>query len=284
MNPLVIDGMKGFGDNIYQRAFIKELVKSRDVYLATPYPELYEDLPVKFMAMQTPLRTQAKNLARQTRNYAIRPQAETINPSYNGTDLRQGSINDGMARKFGLMPKDYSLPSFQNVIKAKKPICVVRPATIRTEWNASARNPKPDYIFDAIERARNDYFIVSVADILPPYEIALNPIPYADLTLHQGELNVKQLLGLIQAAKLVIGGVGWIVPACISAKTPLFCILGGNGKFNAPEKITHSTMDLSKVYFAQPDNYCHCENMTHDCNKNITNLNGQIDEFIRNIQ
>jgi hypothetical protein len=284
LQPLIIDGMKGFGDNIYQRAFVREIVKTRNVYLSTPYPELYEDLGVKFINMQTPLRTQSKNIARQTRSYCARPKCEAINPSYNGHDLRTGSIIKGMSSKFGIKPKDYSLPSFENVIKTEKPICVVRPATIRSEWKASARNPNPDYIFDAIERARNDYFVVSVADISPPHEIALNPLPYADLSLNSGELDVKQLLGLIQAAKLVIGGVGWIVPACIATQTPLFCILGGNGKYNAPEKITDEAMDLRKVYFAKPDNYCHCENMTHNCDKNIINLNGQIDEFIRSIR
>jgi hypothetical protein len=279
--------MKGLGDNIYQRAFIKNLVKTNDVYLATPWPEIYEDLPVKFLAMQTPLRTQAKNLAKQDREYFIRPDAGAINPSYNGIGLKRVNIVQNMASKFGIQPTDFDLPHFDCPIdlkSIKKPICVVRPVTLRTEWLASARNPEPAYIFDVINRIKSHYFVVSVADILPPQEIALNPLPHADLTFHAGELNVKQLLGLIQAAKLVVGGVGWIVPACIATKTPLFCILGGNGMFNAPHKITDECMDLSRITFATPDKFCMCDRMQHKCNKTISNLSEQLNVFLGNNQ
>ncbi|MGV2896737.1 hypothetical protein ACNPPY_13175, partial [Achromobacter sp. AGC78] len=61
---MIVRGMKGLGDNIYKRAFVKKL--QGPVYLETPWPELYEDLPdVKFVRSETPLRTQSKNMARQ---------------------------------------------------------------------------------------------------------------------------------------------------------------------------------------------------------------------------
>ena len=60
---IAIRGMQGLGDNVYQRAFIKSLVKSKEVLLETPWPEIYEDLPnIKFIKPQTKLRTQKKSL------------------------------------------------------------------------------------------------------------------------------------------------------------------------------------------------------------------------------
>ena len=98
-------------------------------------------------------------------------------------------------------------------------------------------------------------------------------------------LATKELLGLIREADIVVGGVGFIVPACIAYGTRLFCILGGNGMYNAPEKITYHKMDLSRVYFARPDNFCPCASAQHQCDKRITDLKGKFDAFIgRNLQ
>lgn len=281
MKPLFIDGMKGLGDNIYQRPFIKALASEWDVHIASPWPELYDDLPVKFVQMVTPLRTQAKNLKRQQREWHPRPVgARVIQPHYGRIELKNAGIFSEMQQRFGIEPAEMDLPAFENVIEAPKPICVVRPATLRREWFSSARNPDPAYITRAIERIRVDYYVISVADLQGTEEYALDPLPEADLMLHAGELNVRNLLGLIQAADLVIGGVGWIVPACIAAKTPLFCILGGNGGYNAPEKITDSRMDLSRLGWARPNSYCYCTNMRHNCDKRINNFDEQFGDYL----
>ena len=57
--PLFIEGMLGLGDNIYQRAFVKQLPAG--TYIRTAWPELYEDLPVLPVRSFTTLRTQRKN-------------------------------------------------------------------------------------------------------------------------------------------------------------------------------------------------------------------------------
>jgi len=282
MKPLFIDGMRGLGDNIFQRAFVKTLTKSWDVYLATPWPELYEDLPVEFVYQPTILRTQAKNIKRQQRQWHDKPKAPTLQPHYRSTELAQGLFKS-MERKCGVEPSPMDLPAFTNIIEAPKPICVVRPATLRKEWFAGSRNPDPAYIARAVERIRDDFYVVSVADLKENEETALHPLPCADLTLHGGELDVRALLGLIQAASLVIGGVGWIVPACIAAQTPLFCILGGNGGANAPERITDSRMNLEKIGFAKPDSFCYCANMRHQCDKRISNFDQQFEAYLDRI-
>ena len=253
-----------------------------DVYLKTPFMEVYEGLPVKFVKQQSNLRTQAKNIARSSVKYHVLPaNTPTIQPRYTGNQLQTMSMIDGLRVAYHCDPSAFDLPKFKSKIKADKPICVVRPATIRSEWNAASRNPNPAYIAQVVEWLRETHYIVSVADLQDGAEYALSPLPYADLTLHRGELTTKELLGLIREADIVVGGVGFIVPVAIAYKTRLFCILGGNGAYNSIDKITHKCMDLSRVHFAVPDKQCMCSSAQHNCDKTITDLKGQFDGFIQ---
>jgi hypothetical protein len=282
LKPLLIETQHGLGDNIYHRAFVKAMTSMYEVYLKTPFTEVYEDLPVKFVKQQSNLRTQAKNIAKsECKFHELPPHCPTIQPRYTGSQLERMSMIEGLTATYHCAPKAFDLPKFKSKIKSDKPICVVRPVTLRKEWNAASRNPDPRHVYQVIEWLRKTHYIVSVADLEDGTEHALKPLPYADLTLHKGELTTKELLGLISEADIVVGGVGFVVPACIAYGTKLFCILGGNGAYNAPEKITHSSMDLSKIYFAKPDNYCGCNAAHHECDKRITNLKGMFDGFIQ---
>lgn len=252
-----------------------------DVYLKTPFMEVYEDLPVKFVRPESHLRTQAKNIERSKYKYHTLPEhTPTIRPFYRSEQLRYMNMIDSLGMAYNCKPSTFDLPNFKSKIKSDKPICVVRPATIRKEWNAASRNPDPYYIAKVIEFLKETHYIVSIADLDGDLEYALEPLPYADLRLHEGELTTKELLGLIKAADIVVGGVGFIVPACISYGTRLFCILGGNGMYNSPNKITSESMDLSNVYFARPDNFCNCDSAQHQCDKWITDIKGKFDGFI----
>jgi hypothetical protein len=87
-----------------------------------------------------------------------------------------------------------------------------------------------------------------------------------------GELDVLQLLALLATADVIVGGVGFIVPAAIAAKVKAFVLLGGQGGHNAPEKITDPRFDLTRIGFAFPDRFCRCSNMMHRCDKNNSQL------------
>lgn len=254
-----------------------------DVYLRTPFMEVYQGLNVKFVKPSSHLRTQAKNIERSTVKYhELPPNTPTVQTRYIGEHLRSMNMVDSLERSYHCKPSKFDLPKFKSCVKSDgRPICVVRPATIRKEWNAASRNPDPHYIAQVIEWLRETHYIVSVADIDGDAEYALDPLPYADLTLHEGELSTKELLGLIREADIIIGGVGFIVPACIAYGTRLFCILGGNGAHNHPSKLTHPSMDLSNVHFAKPDKFCMCNSAQHQCDKWITDLRGQFDGFIQ---
>jgi hypothetical protein len=74
---------------------------------------------------------------------------------------------------------------------------------------------------------------------------------------------------------VVIGGVGWIVPAGMALRSKTFVVLGGHGGHNAPEKVTDPRLDLSRIGFAMPEAFCQCTNMLHDCDKRIADPIGQ---------
>ncbi len=265
---MLIQGMRGLGDNIYQRAFIRTM--AREVWLDTPWPELYSDLPVHCVQPVTQLRTQAKNIRRHSRWKSAPAGLRAVKVAYG----KEGIV-PGMQRCFGVAPADFDLPDF-GPSPVEGPYVLVRPVTVREEWRADTRNPLPEYVAQAAaEMRRRGYRVVSVADLEPGKEWALAPLPPADLQFHAGELPVEQLLALLQGADAVIGGIGWIVPAVIAARVPAWIVCGGQGGFNHPELITHPSMDLSRITFALPDNFCRCTQKQHTCDKRIADYDAR---------
>ncbi len=273
MRAIHVRGMYGLGDNIFQRAFVKTLAATRTVYLTTSWPELYMDLGVRFVRPVTNLRTQAKNIRRTPVQWETPPaDAEQRHVSYGSHSLRRGSIIAAMEAEFKVPPSGWDLPAGLPRRIESRPIAVIRPVTERKEWHNRARNPRPEYVAQVAESLMETHHVISVADLLKGEEWLVGPAPPAHERFHGGELEVFQLLGLVQSADVVVGGVGWIVPATIAAKVKLFCILGGQGGHNAPEKITDHRMDLSNARFIEPDHYCRCDGMLHDCNKTLSRL------------
>lgn len=261
--------MLGLGDSIYQRAFIRHLPGA---CIITTWPELYADLDVRCIQAETRLRTQGKSAARSDyRWHLLPPLRREIVVRYGAQDLKAGSIIDAMARQFGVHSPVFDLPDFgPSPIKTDQPVAIVRPVTARSEWLNTARNPRPEYIAAASrELRRRGFYVVSVADLESDAEWVVGRPPAADLALHRGELGITQLLAAISHASVVVGGVGWIVPACIAAGTPLYVVLGGQLGHNAPERITGAGMDLSRVGWAWPERPCMCTKRTHDCDKEI---------------
>lgn len=269
---VIIHGMQGLGDNVYQRAFVKNL--PRPVYLETPWPELYADLEgVQFLRPVTKLRTQAKNIARQTQRW-VAASGPNRRISYGGD-----GIVAGMQKCFGVGPGTFDLPPMPSPRQGR--YAVVRPATIRREWLAEARNPRPEYIAEAASILMDrGYRVISVADLEPGVEWALDPLPPADERLHGGELTVTELLGLVQHATVVIGGVGWILPAAIAGRVPAWIIFGGWGFFNAPERLVDCRMEVSHIGIALPDRFCRCRFNRHSCDKRISDHAGKFSRWL----
>ena len=268
---MIIHSMKGLGDNVYQRAFLKNM--PGPIYLDTPWPELVADLPhVHCVRPQTNLRTQAKNIARHS-SWLMPPAKQPARHIRYGTE----GIIPGMIASFGVMPGEFDLPPLPPSPETGKYV-VVRPATVRSEWRADTRNPDPEYIYRAAWEARLlGYKVISVADLQEGQEWLVGELPQAHVQYHKGELPVEQLLALVQGAAAVIGGIGWLVPAALSAKVPAWIICGGQGGYNAPELITPKGQ--TNITFAVPDNFCRCRLKVHSCDKRISDYDSKLAQW-----
>lgn len=271
------DGMYGLGDNIYQRAVVRALPGIH--YLRTPWPQLYADLPnIRCVRPVTRLRTQAKNAARGWQ-WDTPPSSMGARKAnyvhHNGTMLA------GLCAAFGIsLPSvTFDLPPFR-VSAIEEPYVVIRPATVRAEWRADARNPKPEYLAAAAMAAVSaGYRVVSVADLADGHEWIDGAVPFADYRYHSGELAVEELLGLVRGAAGVIGGVGWLVPAAVAYRVPMLLLYGGWGAPNGPHRIFDSRMDVSRIHPVIPDNFCMCRDSMHACDKTISNLDRHLAQF-----
>jgi hypothetical protein len=288
MRPVLIRGLWGLGDNCYQRPFVRAAAALYEVHLETPWPELYADLDIKFIRGGRKLRTQQKNMARQRADLWSRPRVpmREVKVGY-GASLSTASIIKALeyrwaALKVGFDPALFDLPDLgASPVVSQRPIAVVRPVTVRSEWRNEARNPRPEYITLLARELMATHTVVAVADIAPGEEWAVGDLPPAHRYFVFGELAVRELLALVRDADIVIGGVGWIVPAGLALKVATFVVLGGHGGHNAPAKITDPRLDLSRIGFAVPEKFCRCTNMLHNCDKRITDPVGQFHRWSR---
>lgn len=248
---LYLLGWKGIGDSIYLRPFVRWLAERHELYLTTPWPDLFHGTGARIEPPPS--------------------DAKPVTPYV----VWDRSIPQAIARSLGIPEAEvrYDLPDLgPSPVRSSRPLAVVRPVTIRDDWHNPSRNPDPAYVAEAAYQLRQrGYFVVSVAK-LGPRERALDPLPVADLSFLYGELSIRELIALVREARLIVGGVGWIVPAALAAGTPLICIGGGHGAQNAPERIAGPLFDTSRARFLLPDPYCRCARMAHDCPKHIPNF------------
>lgn len=287
MKSILVRGMWGLGDNIFARPFVQAAAAKYKLYLDTPWPELFEDLDIKFVRGKRKLRTQLKNIALQPSGRWSRPlPMREVKIGYGG-DLATTSIVKALELRWSALgvafdPKLFELPELGPApIRSDRPIAVIRPVTVRMEWRNEARNPRPEYIVALAAELMETHTVVAVADLSPGQEWATGTMPPAHHYRINGELNVRELLALVRDADLVVGGVGWIVPAGIALKVRTFVVLGGHGAHNAPEKITDPRLDLSRIGFAVPEAFCRCTNMLHRaCDKTIADPLGQFSRWM----
>ena len=274
-------GYHGLGDNIFQRPFLKYYPGA---YLRTPWPELYQDLNVKPVRTETRLRTQQKNETRSAVQWYPEPNEQHTNVGYGPQDFRvYGSIINTLRHQFNVTgPLQFDLPSYgQDPLRISGRVAVIRPVTVRAEWDSTSRGCNPEYICQAAELLRSRGFhVVSVADLEPGKEWIVGDTPKADTYYHHGELSITQLMSLIERADVVVTPVGWAVPASIAYQTPCFVVAGGRGGHNAPHVITDPDMNLQRVGWAIPDEYCMCTQAKHECSKHITDFTGKLTRWL----
>jgi hypothetical protein len=269
--------MFGLGDNIMQRPFVRAAyVRNEVVYLQTPWPELYADMPrLRFVRSATRLRTQAKNERASRVRWHLAPSGRRVQFAYGSAALATGaSIQEVMEQRLplGEQPFIWDLPTNGRAPRLDtggRPIALIRPVTERSEWHNSARSPRPEYVNEIAARLMETHYVVAVADLEQGKEWLVGDMPVCDRAFVRGELSVVDLLELMRAADVTVGGVGWIVPAALAMGSRAFIVLGGNGGHNAPEMIVDRRADSSRLGFAMPERFCRCTEKLHDCEKVI---------------
>lgn len=281
---LHIRGMHGLGDNIMQRPFIRAAAEDHQVFLETPWPELYADLPnVLPVRANSNLRTQAKN-EKASKVVWHKPYGRRIRMHYGPQDLVRSNIWRALNKHLPLggHPFQLDLPPLPvpDIDTQGKPLAIIRPVTARTEWLNLARNPIPAYVNAIAAELSLTHYVVCLADLQDDQEWLEGPMPFCDLALIRGELTTLEALALVAEADVVVGGVGWIVPAALAARRRAFIVLGGMGAHNAPERLTDQEwVDNSHIGWAIPDHYCLCDQKTHNCDKRITDIDRQFLEW-----
>jgi ADP-heptose:LPS heptosyltransferase len=299
MNNVLVKCFEGIGDNIYTLPFVKILAKSNQVYIKTPLPKIFKDVPnIKFIKFDDiTYRTQQKSLIDDDTIYSILPKNiyKTYTPQYAGKELLENSIVGSFYKQFDIpyhTTIEWKLPSFKselgnflNKIPKNRKIAIIRPATIRKEWRVSTRNANSNYIAWCCKILNEaGYYTIAIADLSAGEEwLADNIDVPAELKLYKGELGIYGTLELLKHAEIVIGGSGFCIPATVSSDTNLFLILGGRLLYDGISKTLHPSMNLNKIGIAYPDLPCKCSLNEHNCNKSISTLDVDFFNFLRTV-
>lgn len=238
------------GDCVHQRAIVRVLRQQYRLTLETSWPCIYHDMPdVRLIRRPVALRTQLKNAEREAAKFAPSPRPHhsgggtRVHMTYSRGTVGDGTILKAMFAKAGIAHEyenaDYTLPipeewhnnEYLAAIKTRlrdKPLLVYRPLVERPEWRGSIiRNANVnDYaaIFSAL---REDFFVVSVADLEEGREWIVGPRLKPDVELHKGELPFEALAALFSIAKLVYTSSGFGAVLAPAVRTPCISIQGG---------------------------------------------------------
>jgi hypothetical protein len=269
-----IRAMEGLGDNIYTRAAVRSYVKRNGpVYLFTPWPQLFWDLPeVLVSPRETPFRTQIENLQRvdsATWHYpplGLRELGCAYSPHGNPTAL------EAMTRWLGVSgdPIDFSMPVRPEwdepwMDDLPRPLGIVHPPSVRSEWVNTSRNPKPEYI-QAVIDATPEVHWVSLGWNAPGVEWydGGNPRQIAR-RFDAGELRLEQMLALVSRASVALCGPCFLLPMAAALGVPVFTVFGGSYR---PEFLIDPRMGPHVGHVA-PSPFCACLQHDHACNKEI---------------
>lgn len=251
MPPLHFIGMHGMGDCLHQRGPLKQLMKTYDVSLDTSWAAMYHDLiadGLKLVRRPVGLRTQAKNATREAKLFSIGRYEygmRTVRASYSGAQVMRTeskTVLEAMCNATGTSyaEADYRLPvpyRWDELLRetlgplpqraSEKPWLVYRPLVARTEWRGSIqRNADPAAYAATLDAIRDQFFVISVADLEPGKEWIIGPDAKADLSLHHGELVFEALASLFKQSSLALTSSGFGAILAPAVGTPCISVVG----------------------------------------------------------
>lgn len=280
-NSLYFHGALGFGDNLYQRPIIKDLAEEyKKLYLTTAFPEIYWDIPnVEFVyPKKMPLRTQKKHIDGLPKNTwsSIPTKRDVVRWDQLGPSS-QKKIQTKFVELENRVDFDFSFPVKNEWISearklvnslsiGDKKLCIIRRPTNRKEWDCPARNPKPEYYQMIIDKYKDEYFYLGLADIKKDEEWFDGDTTGIDKEFNKGEVSLSTILGLLKIADMVITYPSFFMIASIAIRAKCFTIFGGAA---APFHVIRDKFNLKNFAHVAPEPFCNCMDMKHDCNKEI---------------
>lgn len=250
-SPLLVQGMHGLGDNLHQRAVLRQLMQNNSIWLETSWASLYHDLvgpDLKLVRKQSGLRTQAKNAQREGELFSGRPPygLRTIRVSYGGAHVLKTpsrTVLEAMCQVTGtsFADADFRLPVPDQWFddwhassacdlwrQSGKPLMIYRPLVARPEWRGSvARNADPQSYAMLLASIRDAFFIVSLADLAPTQEWIVGPRLIPDVTFHEGQVPFETMAAMFADADLVFTSGGFASILAPAVETPCVTVIGG---------------------------------------------------------
>lgn len=278
LEPLLLSGMHGLGDNLHQRSIVRHLMRFYEVWLETSWPCLYHDMPgLHLVSKDSSLRTQAKNAVREANKFVRGwpSNAKRIEVSYPPDLVRQhGSVLAAMSAKCGVPAGEFALPipdawrrradALINQWQPAKPIMIYRPLVERSEWGGcKIRNPDFDAYRALFLAIREQFFVVSVADLADGREWIPGQPVLTNVLYHKGELDIEVLAALVGQAALVYTPPGFAAVLAQAVGTPSVVVFGGY------ENSSSFRTGAAPYLGIEPVNSCRCFSASHACDKRI---------------
>jgi hypothetical protein len=299
--PLVLNGMHGLGDNLHERAIVRELMRAYEVWLKTSWPQLFWDMPaLHLLPLKSPIPWMQKNEIRTAALYGRTPPPPGAKLVSNGylSRMRPGnrvSVLQTMANVCGVQlgEGDFRLPvapawdqkadALLARLNPSKPLMIYRPLIALHGPNREsaraklARNPDFAAYHALVSRIRPLFFVVSLAD-LGDAEALIGPQIEADAAYHNGELDLETVVALTARAELVFTSPCFLTVMAQAVSTPLICIFGG---FEGKESFSAGAR-YSPWLPIEPINPCACwsPRCAHDKAIDIPTAHARIAQFI----
>lgn len=297
---VLVTGMYGIGDNIHQRAILRELMKTRDVYLETYYGAIVHDLVAQGLHIVSKVLPRPRIAESTARTKAARLPTrfdDRRRLTYHPGDVRRcGSIVKAQFASVGLTAPeapDFSLP-VPDAWRAKarrliaswptngRPILIYRPIVLNGVWNCPARAPNPATYAALFAPLRDRFFVVSVADLRQREQI-VGVEQDADVKLHRGEVDFETLAALFHEAALVYCCPGFapVLAQAVGARTII--VYGGHETSATSNGVGDH---LAPTLHVDLDKPCACHNPSHNCDKTISlaPARARIEAFVKDVK
>ncbi len=244
---MYIETMLGLGDCIYLRPILKWLpVRPK---LITPWPQIFPEYQC-CRPIWNHLRTQRDNIA----NYQGDLLEATPYPEYKLTyDLDRGTIQENYCNQLlGFQPKYLETSLIVQGDPFVKPLCLIRPNTIRKEWPCYARNPKTEYLQRFIDKHRKQYYFITLVNVKPDEEWIDGELDVDEKLINQ---PIEKVLTLFQSAALIVTSPSFWVALGLEMHKRMLVIYGAHEEHF---RINDKRIDHSQVTIIEPKPFDRC--------------------------